>query len=139
MGFQLEKTGFLSAVPYLAMGILLGVSGYMADWFQVKKILTTTQVRRYFNCTAFLAQTVFMILSAYLLDPTWSVVCITVAVGLGAFAWSGFAVNHLDIAPQYASILMGISNTFATIPGIISPSLVGLVVKSEPGSEEVRS
>jgi ACS family sodium-dependent inorganic phosphate cotransporter len=78
----------------------------MADWFQVKGILTTTQVRRYFNCTAFLAQTVFMILSAYLLDPIWSIVCITIAVGLGAFAWSGFAVNHLDVAPQYASILM---------------------------------
>lgn len=89
MGFELQKTGFVSAIPYLTMGILLGVSGYMADWFQVKKILTTTQVRRYFNCTAFLAQTVFMILSAYLLNPTLSVLCITIAVGLGAFAWSG--------------------------------------------------
>lgn len=73
------------------MGILLGVSGYLADWLQIKKILTTSQVRRYFNCAAFLAQTIFMILTAYLLDPTWSVVCITIAVGLGAFAWSGFA------------------------------------------------
>lgn len=91
MNFNLDKTGFLSAVPYLTMGILLGVSGYLADWLQVKGYLTTTQVRRYFNCGAFLSQTVFMILAAYLLDPTWSVVSITVAVGLGAFAWSGFA------------------------------------------------
>lgn len=138
MGYDLQKSGFVSAVPYLTMGILLGVSGYMADWFQVKKILTTTQVRRYFNCTAFLAQTIFMILSAYLMDPQLSVACITIAVGLGAFAWSGFAVNHLDVAPQYASILMGISNTFATIPGIVSPTLVGLIVTSPAGSNEVR-
>lgn len=55
-----------------------------------------------------------MLLAAFLLHPTTSIVCITIAVGIGAFAWSGFAVNHLDIAPQYASILMGISNTFAT-------------------------
>ena len=73
------------------MGILLAFSGYLADWLQVKGILTTTQVRRYFNCGAFLAQTVFMTMTAYLLDPTLSVVCITIAVGLGAFAWSGFA------------------------------------------------
>lgn len=112
--FQLEKTGFLSAVPYLTMGILLFVSGYLADWSQVKGYLTTTQVRRYFNCAAFLAQTVFMLLAAFLLHPTTSIVCITIAVGIGAFAWSGFAVNHLDIAPQYASILMGFGNTFAT-------------------------
>lgn len=58
LGFHLEKTGFMSAVPYLTMGILLGVSGYLADWSQEKGYLTTTQVRKYFNCMAFLAQTV---------------------------------------------------------------------------------
>lgn len=56
--YELEKTGFLSAVPYLTMGLLLGVSGYLADWTQVKGYLTTTQVRRFFNCGAFVAQTV---------------------------------------------------------------------------------
>lgn len=135
LGFKLEKTGFISAIPYLTMGILLGVSGYLADWTQIKGYLTTTQVRRYFNCGAFLAQTVFMMLAAYLLEPFGSVLCITIAVGLGAFAWSGFAVNHLDIAPQHASILMGISNTFATIPGIVSPLLTGLIVQTKSASE----
>ncbi|KAL5279832.1 hypothetical protein ACFFRR_004066 [Megaselia abdita] len=135
MDFNLDKTGFLSAVPYLAMGILLGVSGYLADWFQVKKILTTTQVRKYFNCGAFLAQTVFMVLTGYIDNATWSVVCITISVGLGAFAWSGFAVNHLDIAPQHASVLMGIGNTFATIPGIVSPIITGHLVSNETVEE----
>jgi MFS transporter, ACS family, solute carrier family 17 (sodium-dependent inorganic phosphate cotransporter), other len=69
-----------------------------------------------------------MMLAAYLLSPVGSMICITIAVGLGAFAWSGFAVNHLDIAPQYASILMGIGNTIATIPGIVSPLLTGFLV-----------
>jgi MFS transporter, ACS family, solute carrier family 17 (sodium-dependent inorganic phosphate cotransporter), other len=132
------------------MGILLGFSGYLADWAQEKGYLTTTQgrfqnfptfsiefqsffslkVRRYFNCGAFLAQTVFMMLAAFLLSPVGSMFCITIAVGLGAFAWSGFAVNHLDIAPQYASILMGIGNTIATIPGIVSPLLTGFLVSN---------
>lgn len=31
--------------------------------------------------------------------------------------YTNFRVNHLDIAPGHASVLMGISNTFATIPG----------------------
>lgn len=48
--FELAKAGFLSAAPYLAMGILLGISGYFADMCQVKGYLTTTQVRKYFNC-----------------------------------------------------------------------------------------
>lgn len=41
------------------------------------------------------------------------------------------SVNHLDIAPQHASVLMGISNTFATIPGIVSPILTGYIVQHE--------
>ncbi|XP_055373407.1 sialin-like [Condylostylus longicornis] len=135
LNFNLDKTGFLSAVPYLTMGILLGISGYLADWTQIKGYLTTTQVRKYFNCGAFLAQTVFMTLAAYLLDPVWTVLCITIAVGLGAFAWSGFAVNHLDVAPQYASIIMGITNTFGTIPGIISPLITGYIVQNQNAEE----
>lgn len=34
----------------------------------------------------------------------------------------------LDIAPNYASILMGISNTFGTVPGIVSPLISGYIV-----------
>lgn len=44
LGYKLEKAGFLSAAPYLAMGTLLSISGYFADMCQVKGYLTTTQV-----------------------------------------------------------------------------------------------
>ena len=30
-------------------------------------------------------------------------------------------MNHLDIAPRYASILMGISNGFGTLSGMFCP------------------
>uniref|UniRef100_A0A1L8DEA4 Sialin n=2 Tax=Nyssomyia neivai TaxID=330878 RepID=A0A1L8DEA4_9DIPT len=131
LNFELTKTGFISAIPYLAMGCLLGVSGYLADWAQIKGYLNTGQVRRYFNCGAFLCQTVFMMLAAYLLDPVGTVACITVAVGFGAFAWSGFIINPLDIAPNHASVILGISNTFATIPGIVSPLLTGVITSDK--------
>ena len=53
------------------------------------------------------------------------------SLGCGGFAWAGFSVNHLDIAPQYAAILMGISNTLGTVPGIISPSITGYLVEDK--------
>ena len=40
-------------------------------------------------------------------------------------------MNHLDIAPQYAAILMGVSNTLGTIPGIISPSITGYLTEDK--------
>ena len=34
-----------------------------------------------------------------------------------------------DIAPAYSGIVFGISNTFSTIPGIISPYIVGALTE----------
>jgi ACS family sodium-dependent inorganic phosphate cotransporter len=43
--FKLEKSGFMSAVPYLVMAIVLQFSGLLADCLQARGILTTTQVQ----------------------------------------------------------------------------------------------
>ena len=48
------------------------------------------QVRKIFNCGAFISQTIFMILAASLSSPAAIITCLTIAVGLGGFAWSGF-------------------------------------------------
>jgi len=39
--------------------------------------------------------------------------------------------NLTDIAPNYASILMGISNTIGSIPGIVSPIITGYIVTDQ--------
>lgn len=41
----------------------------------------------------------------------------------------GFNVNHLDIAPRYASILMGISNGMGTFAGMLCPIVVEMLTK----------
>lgn len=74
-----------------------------------------------------------MLLAAFIMHKTYSVVLLTIGVGIGAFSLSGFTVNHLDIAPNYASILMGISNTFGTVPGIVSPLISGYIVHTPVG------
>jgi len=47
----------------------------------------------------------------------------------GAMA-GGFGVNHLDIAPRGAGVIMGLSNTAATIPGIIGVYVSGLILEA---------
>jgi ACS family sodium-dependent inorganic phosphate cotransporter len=53
-----------------------------------------------------------------------------VALGLGSFALSGFASNHLDIGPRYAGALMGLSNTAGTLPGVISVAVAGYILEA---------
>lgn len=40
-------------------------------------------------------------------------------------------MNHIDIAPNFAGILMGLTNGAANIMSIIAPLLVGFVVHDE--------
>ena len=44
---------------------------------------------------------------------------------------SSFEINHLDIAPRYAGVLIGITNTAATIPGMVGPYVVGYLTNNE--------
>jgi ACS family sodium-dependent inorganic phosphate cotransporter len=61
----------------------------------------------------------------------------TAAVGGSAIGLGGWGVNHLDVAPRYAGILMGISNTFATLPGIIGVAATGFIVQATGSYSDV--
>lgn len=115
--FDLQTSGFVSAIPYILLIILLFPSGYLADWLQIKNVLSTSQVRKFFNNISFFAQMIFLLLAAYFTSKVNIVICISLSIGLGAFSMSGFLANTLDIAPQFSSIVLGISNTIATLPG----------------------
>ncbi|XP_059615195.1 vesicular glutamate transporter 1-like [Phlebotomus argentipes] len=128
LNFNLDTTGIMASIPYMVITALLFVSGFLADWTQVKGYLRTGQVRRFFNCGAFIVQMAFMLLTAFTTDPTLSIVFISLGVGAGAFAWSGYVVNPLDLAPSHASIILGLSNSFGTLAGILSPILTGYIV-----------
>ena len=128
LGFDIAKLGLVSAIPYLTMAITLYFAGFLADWVQIKEYLTTKQTRKYFNCGAFIVQTICMMSVTHFMNPTVSIILITIGVGSAAFAYTSFYVNYLDIAPQFAGILMGICNSFSVIAGIVSPLLTGFIV-----------
>lgn len=46
----------------------------------------------------------------------------------------GFLSNHIDIAPSYAGTLMALTNTAATIPGIIVPLFVSYMTEGNVSS-----
>jgi len=48
----------------------------------------------------------------------------------GGATAGGFGVNHLDIAPRGAGVIMGLSNTAATIPGIVGVYISGLILNA---------
>lgn len=53
---------------------------------------------------------------------------LTLAVSINAATYLGFQVNHIDLAPNHAGVLMGITNCAANIMSIIAPLVVGFIV-----------
>ena len=73
----------------------------------------------------------FLIICSYYGDNIVTVIVfMSFAVGASGLCAAGFNSNHLDIAPRYAGILMGITNTAATVPGIIAPLVAKLIANA---------
>jgi ACS family sodium-dependent inorganic phosphate cotransporter len=49
-------------------------------------------------------------------------------MGFIGFCFSGYAANPLDLSPKYADVLVGISNTFGTLPGVFGVLVTGVIV-----------
>jgi len=105
LGISLRSVWIYVAPPWIASFVIGNMVGVLADRL-IAKGWTVTRVK----------------------DAQTAVILLTVSMGLSSFSFAGFASNHLDVAPRHAGILFGISNTFATIPGIVGVVLTGYLV-----------
>uniref|UniRef100_A0A4W3JBX6 Solute carrier family 17 member 6a n=1 Tax=Callorhinchus milii TaxID=7868 RepID=A0A4W3JBX6_CALMI len=134
-GFEISKVGMVSALPHLVMTIIVPIGGQIADFLRAKRILSTTNVRKIMNCGGFGMEATFLLVVGYSHSKGVAISFLVLAVGFSGFAISGFNVNHLDIAPRYASILMGISNGVGTLSGMVCPLIVGAMTKHKSREE----
>lgn len=73
----------------------------------------------------------FILITGYASSPALAVAFLTIGVGITGLNASGYAVNILDIAPQYAGVIMGVTNVFGASPGFISPQIVGIITPNK--------
>ena len=108
----------------------------MADYIRKRGILPTTNVRKLFNCGGFGMEALFFLVVAHATtkkNGMAAIIALAFGVACSGFAISGFNVNHLDIAPRYASILMGMSNGVGTIAGLLVPIFVDHITEKKVG------
>lgn len=74
------------------MGVMVLLGGQLADYFRSNKILSTTSVRKIFNCGGFGGEAIFMIVVAYSKKPSSAITALIVAVGFSGFAISGINI-----------------------------------------------
>ncbi|KAK4391542.1 putative anion transporter 6, chloroplastic [Sesamum angolense] len=131
---NMEKTAWsghskVSVLPPLASVVVTSIASQLADSL-ISKGVETTVVRKICQTIAFVSPATCMILSSVDLGLSpWEVVSIlTGGLALSSFALSGLYCTHQDMSPEYASVLLGITNTVGAIPGIIGVALTGYLL-----------
>ncbi|KRY16177.1 Vesicular glutamate transporter 2.2 [Trichinella patagoniensis] len=117
-----------TSIPHGIMSVTVILSGRLADMLRNKNIFTTTTVRKLFHCSGFAFEALFLIGCAYSTNVIAAVTLMVIARVFSGLAVSGSNVNHLDIAPCYASILTGLGQAFGQISGILTPLLTEYIV-----------
>jgi MFS transporter, ACS family, solute carrier family 17 (sodium-dependent inorganic phosphate cotransporter), other len=126
-GLSLTNAGLLSAAPWLATFAMANVSGVLAD-----RMLASGRsagfVRKLLQTLGTGGSAIFLMMLPQVTSATTGVLVMCCASGTLGLCQAAFPANGFDIAPRYADVIWGISNTFATIPGIIGVAATGWLV-----------
>merc|ERR1711908_69861 len=76
---------------------------------------------------------VFLQLAAFAPSEWWATAWMSLALLFGRMQSMGYWVNMVDVCPETASTIMGMSNTVATIPGIVGQPIT-LAILDRTGS-----
>ncbi|KAK6935380.1 Major facilitator superfamily [Dillenia turbinata] len=126
----LQEIGSLKMMPYFNMFIFSNIGGVIADYFVTRKILSLTKTRKFLNTVGFVVASFALMALPGFRSLNGVIFCSSVALGFLALGRAGFAVNHMDIAPRYAGIVMGVSNTAGTLAGIVGVDLTGHLLEA---------
>lgn len=111
------------------MWILIVAFSWISDYINGHGLMSKTSQRKMWNSVAHWGGALAL-LSLYLFDTsvTEAVILLTAALALNSGVFTGFLTNHLDLAPNFAGTLLGITNSIASLTSIMGPLLVGFMV-----------
>ncbi|BES96087.1 high affinity inorganic phosphate:sodium symporter activity [Nesidiocoris tenuis] len=140
LNLDIRTNGFLAAVPYLSMWLVTFPVCYLADHIKKKNLLSDNFVRKTWTIIAMCGSSVPLIIIGYVGKNTVAVISLlTIGVSLHSFLFSGFFVNHLDLSPNFAPLLMGFANGLENITTILAPLTVGWIVTDLGSVEQWRN
>lgn len=140
LNFNIQSNGLLSALPYFVMWIMCLVVSPVADWLINRRMLTTVNSRKLFNSIGFWMPAIFLAALSFTSKENQyiAIVLLTVAVGFNAASFCGYLINHLDLSPNYAGLIMGITNCVSNLLSLCAPLVAGAIIQDETSQEQWR-
>ncbi|XP_022902815.1 uncharacterized protein [Onthophagus taurus] len=120
----------LTAIPYIFNSLFSIASGHFADNLLQTKNWSVLNVRRLMTCIGLVGPGLFLAIFCLVDDLLLAVILVSISMGLSAANSAGHLSNHVDVAPNHSGTTFAISNTLATVPGVLcGPVTAHLVVR----------
>eukprot|EP00887_Chlorella_sp_A99_P001216 scaffold14.g1216.t1 len=132
----LGSLGPLRVLPYLTMFAASNAGGWAGDYLINARRRSVAAGRKLVNTAGFWAAAAALALMPGARGVAGGVAATTAALGACGFARGGFSVNHMDIAPRFAGMVMGISNTAGTLSGVVGVAVTGYLLQRAGGAEQ---
>ncbi|KAK0055306.1 sialin-like isoform X2 [Biomphalaria pfeifferi] len=132
--FPVQANGAISALPYVGFFIVINVSGLIFDGVLSRNLISRTMARKIGNTLGLLMPGIFVLGVGYLdcSQASGAVTLLVIGVAMSGCQYgAGFLTNPADIAPRFAGVIFGLSNTFATLPGFIAPTVIGYITTNQ--------
>ncbi|XP_045477153.1 putative inorganic phosphate cotransporter isoform X1 [Harmonia axyridis] len=130
MKFNIKSNSLLSALPYFTLWVLSFIFSAFADYLINRKITSIGVTRKLLNSIGLFIPAAALIALGFMTveQKKLAVFLLVTAVGTNAAIYSGFNINHIDIAPNHSGVLMGITNGASNICALIAPLFVHVIV-----------
>ncbi|XP_055837989.1 putative inorganic phosphate cotransporter [Episyrphus balteatus] len=140
LDLNIKDSAILSSLPYWGMFGMCFVFVFISELLNRNPCMSLSFSRKFFNSLGLWVPMIGLIGMGYMNKDhvEWAVVLLTLTVSMNAACYLGFQMNHIDLSPNYAGTLMGITNGAANIMSIIAPLLVGFIVTDEKNPSQWR-
>jgi ACS family sodium-dependent inorganic phosphate cotransporter len=128
-GVTLARVGGYSLVPWIATFAAVNAGGWIADGMLLRGI-GVGATRKTLQTVAFGLGAAPLLAMPAAPTPLAAIVLLTVSAAASGLGLSAYGVNHLDVGPTYAGVLMGITNSIAALPGIIGVAAAGFILRA---------
>ncbi|XP_050295549.1 putative inorganic phosphate cotransporter [Anthonomus grandis grandis] len=131
LNFNIKSNSILSCLPYFMLFLFGFPLAFLSDYITNNGYISQTNSRKLFNFLGLFLPSIALVMVGYVRpdQATKAVWLLILAVSLGSLTNCGWAVNHMDLSPNFAGPLMGICNGAANIMAIFAPLSVQFLVK----------
>jgi len=131
--YSIAANALLSALPFVVM--LMSSYGFifLAEYLTRRRDISLPILRKTINSFATWTPAVALVILSYVSDQNvvGSMFCLIAATAAISGQAIGSSLNHVDLSPNFAGLLFGMSNTLMSAAGVISPIVIGLTVTKE--------